>query len=161
MGTNKPLEGRFWEKMKTNDNGCWEWQGSTHGYKGNEYGTVRYNGKGISTHRLAYQLKKGEIPKGMLVCHSCDNRLCCNPDHLFLGTAKDNMKDMEQKGRTKYVAAPGELNGRAKLKVNQVIEIRKLHSTGNYTVKKLAEMYGCSIHIIYQVVSRRSWKSVE
>lgn len=82
-------------KTKTN---CWEWTGSTTG--NNHYGNMRIPNKGLAyVHRLSYVMHKGKIPDGYKVLHKCDNSICCNPDHLFLGTQLDNIKDRDQKGR--------------------------------------------------------------
>ncbi len=75
--------------------GCIEWTG----YKTFGYGKIRVGKNKIRAHRAAYLVYKGKIPKGMLVCHKCDNPSCVNPDHLFLGTALDNAKDRDSKGR--------------------------------------------------------------
>lgn len=79
---------------------CWEWQGTR---LPSGYGRIGIAGKGQGvtdlTHRVAYRIANGEIPPGMEVCHTCDNPPCCNPDHLFLGTHADNMRDMSAKGR--------------------------------------------------------------
>lgn len=83
-----------------NKNGCWEWTLS----RAQGYGKfMNKQRKRVMAHRESYKAFIGEIPKGLLVCHSCDNRLCINPDHLFLGTYKDNMDDMVKKGRNNYV----------------------------------------------------------
>lgn len=75
---------------------CWLWLKSRNN-KG--YGKLRYQGKPWVAHRLAWSLERGPVPDGMFVCHHCDNPPCCNPEHLFLGTAKDNMQDALNKGR--------------------------------------------------------------
>lgn len=82
--------------------GCWEWMGA-HLQNGYGFAKLMCYKKGkkrnFTAHRLFYEHYKGKIPKGLLVCHHCDNRICCNPEHLFLGTHKDNMQDMMIKGR--------------------------------------------------------------
>jgi hypothetical protein len=76
--------------------GCWLWQGST---DDNGYGQLTVNGEHKRAHRYYYEQKYGCIPDGLCGCHECDNPLCCNPDHIFLGTKADNMADMYAKGR--------------------------------------------------------------
>ena len=78
------------------------------------YGMTTLNGKSIGAHRAAWILANGEIPHGLLVCHKCDNGLCVNPDHLFLGTYSDNMRDAVGKGRIKYHSQSGQNNHNAK-----------------------------------------------
>lgn len=88
---------RFYNKIVVDHNDCWNWSGSI-GWHG--YGYFYVKGKGIRAHRFSYTYHKGEINDGLLVCHSCDNTRCVNPDHLWLGTQKDNMEDKIKKGRS-------------------------------------------------------------
>jgi hypothetical protein len=95
---------------------CWEWPGGTHN---SGYGMLVIGGKQLRAHRVIYESEVGPIHAGMIVCHKCDNRKCCRPDHLFLGTHSDNAADRNAKGRQ----ARGERHGRAKLTDAQVIAI--------------------------------------
>lgn len=84
-------------------NGCWEWQKALNP---GGYGSIRFKDKTYIAHRLSYAIYKGDIPPGIVVCHKCDNRKCVNPDHLFLGTDKDNYEDSVRKGRRANVDPP-------------------------------------------------------
>lgn len=136
---------------------CWPWKKSARrdGYgivsQGTRYGT-RY------AHRLAWRLSHGEIPKGLFVCHHCDNPPCCNPKHLWLGTAADNIADMDSKGRHGFRGASGEANGNAKLSRKQVEEIRVEYSLGGTSQAKLAAAFGVSQVAISHVVRGSTWK---
>jgi len=95
----KTLLERFNAKYIKIEGGCWEWSASKHRQG---YGRIRLGkkeGKTVQAHRVSYELFIGEIPSEKLVCHRCDNPSCVNPDHLFLGTHKDNMIDKYKKGR--------------------------------------------------------------
>lgn len=88
----------FWENVKKTEN-CWEWIGSKQKFNGKEgYGRVNYYGKRQLAHRVSWQIHFGEIGN-LFVCHKCDNCICVRPDHLFLGTNKDNMEDCKKKNR--------------------------------------------------------------
>lgn len=120
--------------------GCWEWQKS----KRRGYGSVVYSNKSWYTHRLVYTLVYGDIPSGILVCHHCDNRLCCNPLHLFLGTYKDNTQDMMTKNRGGH---------RKKLLKNQLEESRLLIQNG-VSLCDVAKKFNVSKSTIYSEVSK-------
>jgi hypothetical protein len=103
--STETVEERFNKKYLINeDTDCWEWQNATNNIG---YGMFRWStGKMRTAHRASYELHKGPIPTGLSVCHSCDNPKCVNPDHLWVGTRKDNYDDMVSKGR-RYVHPKG------------------------------------------------------
>ena len=115
---------RFWEKVRKGaEDECWTWTATTKGVPGKQYGnfTVKRDGmwKQVGAHRVSYEYAHGKIPPGLFVCHRCDNMLCVNPSHLFLGTALDNNLDMKSKGRTRC----GEAHWNAKISDAQVRSI--------------------------------------
>lgn len=112
---------------KNSQTGCWNWIAAKHSSK--KYGIVGFAGLGPQlAHRVSWMIFRGEDPAEMFVCHKCDNGLCVNPSHLFLGTATDNMRDMENKGRSRHPRC--EKHGRAKLTTKDVEKIRQLHANG-------------------------------
>ena len=133
---------------------CWNWIASKNigGYGKFAEG----NNKWEAAHRFSFKLFKEFIPKGMCVCHRCDNRKCINPEHLFLGTYSDNMKDAVKKRRFK--SRIGENNGYSKLKEKDVFEIRKLH--GTISIRTIAKKFNVTPRHIWRVATKRSWKHV-
>lgn len=125
---------RFWKFIKKTKNGCWNYAGN----KNNGYGSFWHNGRNIGAHRFSWQLHYGEIPKGLMVCHHCDNPSCVRPDHLFIGTSKDNMLDASRKGRV----LRNQQHGEWKISDEAVARIRKLR--GKIMQKDLAKRYGVS-----------------
>jgi len=97
---DKEFKEKMLNKIKISEKGCWEWQRALHKQG---YGSLNYKYKPVLAHRIFWELTNGKIPFGLKVCHHCDNPKCINPDHLFLGTQKDNMQDAFQKGRWKHV----------------------------------------------------------
>ncbi len=93
---------KFWDKVDiSGPNECWNWKKGKTGRPGNFYGKTRYAPYGYRAHRISYTLVNGTIPKGLHILHSCDNGLCCNPNHLRVGSPADNMKDKVDRGRAK------------------------------------------------------------
>ncbi len=144
-----PLEIRFWNKViKTNH--CWIWSGCT--VRG--YGRVNTGNAIQYAHIVSWELCNGPVPKGMCVCHSCDNPPCVRPEHLFLGSNVENWNDMRNKCRH----AHGEKL--SKITAQDVIDIRVGHSSGDFTMKELADMFEVSYTNIHAIIQRRSWKHV-
>jgi hypothetical protein len=147
------IEVRFWANLdKSGD--CWTWKLATRGAHG--YGITKWQGRSYATHRVAWELTHGPIPPGVLVCHHCDNPPCCRPDHLFLGTPRDNMQDMIAKGRARPPSRRGEAAGRALLTENQVRAIRRRHADGE-TMAALARDYRVGFGTVRNIVYRLNW----
>lgn len=155
--THAPLWQRFLRKIdKTED--CWVWLGNK---SRSGYGSIQEGGKGsrtVAAHRLSYEMHKGPIPDGLVVMHSCDNPACVNPDHLSLGTFKDNTADMIAKGRKRTVAPKGTGNGKAKLNEQLVKYIRQ---NPHKSHAALGNELGLSPNCIRGVRTGRTWSHVE
>lgn len=149
--------------MPEPNTGCWIWSGRL-GRGG--YGVMRLRTKASTrqsefryAHRLSYFLHKGEYDYSLFVCHRCDNTWCVNPDHLFLGTYHDNMKDMRMKGRNLINNRRGEKHHNAKLTEESVLKIRELSLAG-ITNADLSRTYGVRDSVICEILKNRSWKHV-
>jgi hypothetical protein len=144
-----PVKDRFMNLLEIKDDGCWMWKGYRH-HKYAPYGWFWFKGKYEYAHRMAWRLFRGEIPKGLFVCHHCDVMGCVNPDHLFLGTQDDNMKDAAKKNRP-----VGNRKGR-RLSEDNVSEIR----FGVGTYEELARRFGVNRQIIWRVKTGREYKDL-
>lgn len=147
----------FWPKVRRGD-GCWEWTAclSTNGY-----GKIGRAGVTLSAHRVSWEIHNGPIPTGMFVCHHCDNRACVRPDHLFLGTALDNARDMWAKGRAvlKRPILRGSDNPQAILTATAVADIRAALAAGAMATE-LGRQYRVSDTTIGDIKTGRTWRSV-
>ena len=139
---------KFLSRCKVAKNGCWVFQGMK---CGNGYGQVKRDGKFIFAHRYSYMLHKGDIG-GLFVLHKCDNRACVNPDHLWLGTQKDNQQDMKRKKRHAF----GERSPNAKLTNKDVKRMYALYEKGVGTIR-LAAMFGVTKNLTWRIVRGLQW----
>lgn len=137
-------EEHFWCSVSsTDDDACWEWRGFRNpGGYGKCYGVVADE---QLAHRVAWIITNGPVPDGLFVLHHCDNRPCCNPHHLFVGTQQQNMADMQAKGRRNHLV--GEMSAHHKLTEEQVREIR----SSNEHKLSLAERFGISHRHVYKI----------
>lgn len=168
--TEKEYE-NFWSKVEKTRS-CWVWKGGTRAFR---YGNFRFRGVLEASHRISYVIHGGKITKEKpCVLHNCpngDNGFCINPDHLWAGTQKENILDMEKKGRSRHPAGnnngmrtcpesilKGSKKPNAKLNEKQVIQIRKLCANGKRGIKiKLAKRFGVSHGLIGHIIHGRNW----
>jgi hypothetical protein len=158
----------FWSRIARGpDTDCWDWQGAT---TSSGYGNLTWHGQHVQAHRLAYYLTNGNIglttdfrvgdrarTYKRFVLHRCDNRLCCNPAHLFLGSMKTNQLDAYRKGRR---TQPKSRHVNAKLTPEQVATIRETYDAGGVRQVDLAKQYGVSQRVISLVVRRETYRDV-
>lgn len=128
---------------------CWEWTGAG---KGNGYGSVSVARQNTPAHRVAYELFCGPVPEGADVCHTCDNRFCVNPDHLFVGSRQQNMDDMRLKGR-------GAGGARKHLKEGHVQEIRRRLVAG-HAPRRIAEQMDVNYYTVTAIREGRAYGRV-
>jgi hypothetical protein len=151
-----PWQDRFWSYVdKRGPDECWLWKrsGLTNGYP-----VMDRDGRQWKATRLSWELANGKpVPDHLQVCHSCDNRKCVNPAHLWLGTARENSHDMVRKGRGKTLR--GEASRKAKLTEADVRTIRERHAAGD-TKAALARAYLVTETCIHSIVTGRTWKHV-
>lgn len=153
----EPLEAYFWRHVQKTD-GCWLWTGGkgSHGY-----GTITRRDAKLLAHRFSYELHYGPILSERWVLHHCDNHSCVNPKHLFLGTPRENVRDMMRKDRHDHDGLKlGRIPHPVKLNAAKVEAIRAKYETGVHTQRALAAEYGVSQSMIWRIVRRHSWTHV-
>ena len=163
-----PEQDRFWQKVHIT-NECWEWIAYINRGGYGEFGILK-DGKHIKdeAHRYSWELHFGMIPNGLLVCHKCDNRKCCNPHHLFLCNLSNGRHTHPEStatgSRHGFHTKPdsvvrGSVHDSAKLTDQQVLDIRKLFAKGANKCQ-LARNFGVSTHTIFMIVNRRKWTHI-
>lgn len=167
MSERKSITGRFWAKVNKDGPApehvphlgpCWMWTAS--GTK-DGYGTFYVNGQHVAAHRFSWQLHNGAVPdETPNVLHRCDNPPCVNPEHLFLGTLKDNMRDMYEKGRYRGVASLGTANASAKVDAALVRYIRRRWQEG-YSTRVIARDVPVNFQTVHKICKRQLWAHVE
>jgi hypothetical protein len=154
---HKDWRSRFWSKVDmSNRGGCWNWTASI---SKNGYGSFKLFGKAMTTSRVAYWIGHGQQPGDMMVLHKCDNRACCNPDHLYLGDVKQNSRDMMERGRHRTGPVRGEQNGNAKLTEEDVRKIRRMIQDGERN-QEIAARFGVTHQMIPKIRRGHFWQHV-
>ena len=145
-----PVEQRLFGRCVTGPAGCWVFTGAV---SKNGYGVIQFDGRLYSAHRLAYLLTHGEVADGLVVMHSCDNKRCCNPDHLSVGTHSENVKDAYRRG----LATPNK--AAARLARGDVVEIKKRLRAGE-SQSVIAADYGVKQCTISNINTGKRWGEV-
>lgn len=156
-GKGRPRELRFLNFVDIRDSDeCWPWVGGKY-YNG--YGQFFRNPEKTTAHRFSYEMFVGEVPRHLDVCHKCDNRICVNPAHLFLGTKSDNIRDMVAKGRQVITDRRGECNGRAIITEKDVLEMRTYFKKG-HTIASIARLFKVSETQTARIIKNQSWRHI-
>lgn len=150
---SKPILEAFVEKYEVDlETGCWNWIASRMRTGYGQFNTR--DGKVVTAHRFAYQAFKGAIPDGLFVCHHCDNRRCVNPEHLWLGTCAENLRDMREKGRDNHRPLIGPENPSSKITAENAVEI----FMSKEKQSALAEKFGITQAAISAIKTRKNWR---
>lgn len=158
IARNKCMQKSIEERLEINidkSSGRWIWKGCK---DKDGYGIISYKGRMDRAHRVIYKLYIGEIPEGICVCHKNDTPWDVTPSNLWLGTLADNNRDRANKGRSSDIR--GEKCCSSKLKDSDVLEIRKLYSTGLYKHRELQKMFNISLSQIGSITRRETWNHV-
>jgi hypothetical protein len=153
-GVKQSLKEGFERFVIRKEEGCWDWSGSC---PNPGYGAFRYGMKKERCHRASWLIHYGEIPKGMFVCHTCDNPRCANPKHLFLGTCKDNNLDMMKKNRSPILGKCGEDNPKCKLTKSSVDEIRNMIKN-KIPQSEIAKLFNVTQSLISHINLKKVWR---
>ena len=153
---NTTIKERLLSRRVITQSGCWEFTGSR-----NKYGYGRmFDGKeSQGVHRISYALFVGPIGD-KFVCHHCDNPPCFNPEHLFIGTHKDNCQDAKRKGRVRCGWVPGMLHGNSKLTDSMVIELRSTYKPFVRTIKMFSKKFGVSFGCVVKALYGQTWAHI-
>ncbi len=145
----------FWTHVEKTESGCWMWTGCTFS---NGYGRVRLKrNRTVVAHRLSWELTNGPIPEGMFACHKCDVRACVNPNHIFLGTDADNVRDCIEKCRRADLS--GSKHPMAKLSEADIQIIRERRKAGEQ-LKQIAPDFGVTKQMICCITTGKNWTHV-
>ncbi len=158
MNKHTTVQSRFWSKILIlGPDDCWNWKGP---FKSTGYGAFEvHTGIQEMSHRMTWQLTHGLIPKGMCVCHRCDNPKCCNPAHLFLDTVGGNFQDMMRKGRHAKGHKAGAKDRR--FSIFSVMEIRLLCNQGGMSGAELSRLFGNTAHEMNRILRGKAYGWVE
>jgi hypothetical protein len=160
---------RFWSKVeRKGPNECWLWKA---GRFKRGYGLFYLHRKLQKAHRASFQIHHGEIPPGKCVCHTCDNPLCVNPAHLWIGSVAENNKDRSIKGRSAtgdrsgarthiHLVPRGERAAHAKVTASDVIEIRRRYNEGGVSQKSLGDEFGITQSVVSKIILRENWRHI-
>lgn len=163
----RPTADRFWEKVNRNGpvpagdlaklGPCWIWTAATSSFG---HGLLLVGRRSVGAHRISYMLNVGPVPQGAFVLHRCNVAACVNPEHLYAGTQKENMRDRDEAGRHGAWLHPecrprGEHNGMSKLADAQVSDLRSLSAGGGWTQRALADRFGISQPQVCRIVNQK------
>lgn len=150
---------QFWKHVDRGEpNECWQWQGTVTG----GYGMVKFKPyRNVGAHRVAFILDRGRKPEERYICHTCDNKTCVNPAHLYEGSPGDNMQDAVDKGIIADTRAKGEDANKSNLDADDVRDIRQRYKTDDVSQTELADEYGVTASAVSQIIHRKNWQHVD
>ena len=153
---DEPLEIRLWGRIAINDKtGCWEWTGNVIRPGNAGHINIAEGRSELVTH-VIFEMLVGDIPNGKEICHHCDNGLCVRPSHIYAGTHAENMRDCANRHRAHNTTRCGELSTSSKLKLTEVVDIRRRHRNGESSMS-LSLRYGVSVGQIQKIVKGQRW----